>query len=139
MGGVDRAELSKPRSEASGLARLIRLEQRAGVFSRGHHGFFSSKGVKTHGRGFGAPEVERLLEELASRSDLVAGDAYGDRVLFPYWPHLFWVGNDEAIEPALRKLLLSTSVPWPQRSYHPPLERAAQLRDPAPVLPWLFS
>jgi hypothetical protein len=78
---------------------------------------------------------ERLLEELSSRSDLVAGDAYGDRVPFPYWPYLSWIGNNEIFQPLLRKLLCSVQDPGGTR----PLRRELTLRSPAPVLPWLFS
>ncbi len=133
-GTIASTELAKSRAEASTLVRLIQLEHQHG--HRGH-GFFSAKGVNTEG--YGTPDVDKWLEQLASRTDVVAGDAYGQRVLFPYWPYQAYNNNDEELNALLAKLLVSTPgfhgryYRWQTRT------AAAQLRDPVPVLPWLFS
>ena len=114
------------------LARLVRLAHQAEAFPQCQRSFFTSKGMQTYGN-----SGECLLEELSSRSDLVAGDAHGDRVPFPYWPFLSWVGNEAIFQPLLRKLLTEDNARY--RIRNPVLKHEMTLRSPAPVLPWLFS
>jgi hypothetical protein len=142
-GTIASTELAKSRAEASTLVRLIQLEHQHG---RRGQGFFSAKGVNTGS--YGTPDVDEWLEQLASCTDVVAGDAYGQRVLFPYWPYQAYYGNNEMpLNVLLAKLLVSTpgfsgrdlmnsTAPYYRYSTR---TAAAQLRDPVPVLPWLFS
>lgn len=129
----------------SGLARLVKFDQQVELLPGStHHAFFSSKGIRVEATtDSDVGTLDQFLNTLASRSDLVVGDAYGDRVLFPYWPHQFWADDwEKTFERLLGRLLLVSFADFQtflQLKRRQPLPRKAQLREPSPVLPWLFS
>ena len=117
-------------------------------------GFFCAKAIRARRYGeFGNAEVGKWLEQLAACTDVVAADAYGERVLFPYWPFQLFECNADEFTVLLVKLLVHNPKFNPhnllftdlahQYPYclKPLVVRRApeQLREPAPTLPWLFS
>lgn len=149
---MESTELAKPRTEASALVRLVQLEQQHSV-NLGK-GFFSSKGVSTRGYNVKSEtaQLEHWLEQLPACTDTVAADAYGEHVLIPYWPFQILDRDDNDFNALLVKLLVISPY-FSARElmftdlarefsyrYAPRVRKApAELREPAPTLPWLFS
>lgn len=117
-------------------------------------GFFCTQGVRARECSVpdGALEIQQWLERLAVCTNEVAADAYGERVLFPYWPFQMWSDhNEDEFNALLVKLLVTTPhfsakklmstdlAHYYYRSRHRVRKAPAQLREPAPPLPWLFS
>jgi hypothetical protein len=129
-GSVEGTEIAKPRFEARPLARLVQLDQQNSKHLG--KGFYSGKFVR-----YETTDVEQWLQQQAAATDPVASDAYGGRVLLPYWPFQWWGCNKIQFESLLTKLLFLSPPCYTRYPYYH--KQPFKLREPAPTLPWLFS